>query len=131
MTDQQPSTDFGPEPTGAVIFEVSHVTKHFTSPDGQPLPVLEDVSLRLHEGEIVALLGRSGSGKSTLLRCIAGLIAPTSGTVSYRGTPLQGANPGVAMVFQTFALLPLLTVQANVEMGLEARGLSPEERHKR
>jgi NitT/TauT family transport system ATP-binding protein len=76
------------------------VTKTFTSPDGSPLPVLDDISLSPHEGEIVALLGRSGSGKSTLLRCIAGLIAPTSGEVSYRGKPLNGANPGVSMVFR-------------------------------
>src|ERR1700678_891553 len=129
MTDQQ--TAFAPEPKGAVIFEVNHVSKHFTTPDGQPLPVLDDVSLKLHEGEIVALLGKSGSGKSTLLRCIAGLIAPTTGTVSYRGTPINGANPGVAMVFQSFALLPWLTVQANVEMGLEAQGVPPGERRRR
>jgi NitT/TauT family transport system ATP-binding protein len=128
MTDQQP---FAPEPTGAVIFEVSHVSKHFTTPDGQPLPVLDDVSLKLHEGEIVALLGKSGSGKSTLLRCIAGLIAPTTGTVSYRGTPINGANPGVAMVFQSFALLPWLTVQANTELGLQARAVPVAERQKR
>jgi NitT/TauT family transport system ATP-binding protein len=131
MTDQQPSTAAGYEPTGDVILEVDHVTKHFTSPDGRPLPVLEDVSLRLHEGEIVALLGKSGSGKSTLLRCIAGLIAPTSGTVSYRGTPINGANPGVAMVFQSFALLPWLTVQANTELGLQARAVPLAERQKR
>jgi NitT/TauT family transport system ATP-binding protein len=132
MTDRQPSTATpGYEPTGDVIFEVNHVTKHFTTPDGQPLPVLEDVSLQLHEGEIVALLGKSGSGKSTLLRCIAGLIAPTSGTVSYRGTPINGANPGVAMVFQSFALLPWLTVQANTELGLQARAVPLAERHKR
>ena len=87
--------------------------------------------MQLREGEVVALLGRSGSGKSTLLRCIAGLIAPTKGVVSYRGTPLNGANPGVAMVFQTFALLPWLTVQANVEMGLEALGIEPAERRER
>src|SRR5580698_8517988 len=93
-------------PTTPSIIEVSHVNKSFTSPDGSPLSVLEDISLSLHEGEIVALLGRSGSGKSTLLRCIAGLIAPTSGEVRYRGAPLNGANPGVAMVFQSFALLP-------------------------
>jgi NitT/TauT family transport system ATP-binding protein len=129
MTDQQ--TAFAPEPTGTVIFAVSHVSKHFTTPDGQPLPVLDDVSLKLHEGEIVALLGKSGSGKSTLLRCIAGLIAPTTGTVSYRGTPINGANPGVAMVFQSFALLPWLTVQANTELGLQARAVPVAERHKR
>src|ERR1035438_3937923 len=81
--------------------------------------------------EIVALLGRSGSGKSTLLRCIAGLIAPTSGVISYRGMPLTGANPGVAMVFQSFALLPWLTVAQNVELGLEAQGVGTAERKQR
>jgi NitT/TauT family transport system ATP-binding protein len=115
----------------ATIIEVSHVSKAFTSPDGSPLPVLDDISLTLSEGEIVALLGRSGSGKSTLLRCIAGLIGPTSGAVMYRGTALNGANPGVAMVFQSFALLPWLTVLQNVELGLEALGVEPRERRTR
>jgi NitT/TauT family transport system ATP-binding protein len=66
----------GPGAGPATIIEVTRVSKSFTSPDGSPLPVLEDISVDLREGEIVALLGRSGSGKSTLLRCIAGLIAP-------------------------------------------------------
>jgi NitT/TauT family transport system ATP-binding protein len=114
--------------TGDVIVEVSGVHKSFTTPDGRPFVVLEDINFTLREGEIVALLGRSGSGKSTLLRCIAGLLAPSEGEVSYRGTPLNGANPGVAMVFQTFALLPWLTVQANTEVGLEARGVPPAKR---
>ena len=118
-------------PSTPSIIEVSQVTKTFTSPDGSPLRVLEDISFSLHEGEIVALLGRSGSGKSTLLRCIAGLIAPTSGVVSYRGQPLNGANPGVAMVFQSFALLPWLTVAQNVELGLEAQGVAVAERRTR
>jgi NitT/TauT family transport system ATP-binding protein len=113
------------------IIEVIDVKKSFTSPDGSPLLVLDGISLELVEGEIVALLGRSGSGKSTLLRCIAGLIAPTSGLVRYRGTPLNGANPGVAMVFQSFALLPWLTVRQNVELGLEARAVPPAERRQR
>jgi NitT/TauT family transport system ATP-binding protein len=115
----------------SVIVEVNNVTKSFTTPDGGSLVVLDGINLDLREGEIVALLGRSGSGKSTLLRCIAGLIAPSTGNVSYRGTPLNGANPGVAMVFQTFALLPWMTVQQNVEMGLEAQGVPPEERRRR
>jgi NitT/TauT family transport system ATP-binding protein len=114
--------------TGAVIVSAESVTKTFSTPDGQALPVLDGVSFTLAEGEIVALLGKSGSGKSTLLRCVAGLIAPTAGIVAYRGVPLTGANPGVSMVFQTFALLPWLTVQQNVELGLEARGVATAER---
>jgi len=117
--------------TGVVIISAESVTKTFATPDGQALPVLDGVSFTLAEGEIVALLGKSGSGKSTLLRCVAGLIAPTAGMVAYRGTPLTGANPGVSMVFQTFALLPWLTVQQNVELGLEARGIPPAERANR
>jgi NitT/TauT family transport system ATP-binding protein len=85
----------------------------------------------LKTGEIIALLGKSGSGKSTLLRCIAGLIAPSEGSISYRGKPITGANPGVAIVFQSFALLPWLTVLQNVEIGLEAKGVAPDERKER
>ncbi|MEV5571718.1 nitrate/sulfonate/bicarbonate ABC transporter ATP-binding protein [Spirillospora sp. NPDC052269] len=98
------------------------LTRSFAGADGE-LPVLSGIDLTVREGEIVALLGRSGSGKSTLLRCLAGLIPPTEGSVAYRGEVLTGANPGTAMVFQTFALLPWLTVQQNVEVGLEARGM--------
>ena len=86
--------------------------------------VLDDVNLALREGEIVALLGRSGSGKSTLLRIVAGLLQPTAGEVLWRGEPLHGPAEGVAMVFQSFALFPWLTVQENVELGLEARGVA-------
>lgn len=114
-----------PRPSrGDVIVAARGVTKAFTTPDGDPLPVLDDVTLELREGEIVALLGRSGSGKSTLLRCMAGLVEPTGGQVVYRDRPLTGPNPGVAMVFQSFALLPWLTVLQNVELGLEARGVA-------
>jgi NitT/TauT family transport system ATP-binding protein len=120
-----------PTRTGPVILEADLVTKTFTTPDGRALPVLDDVSFRLREGEIVALLGKSGSGKSTLLRCIAGLIAPSAGTVTYRGTPLNGANPGVAMVFQSFALLPWLTVQQNVELAMQARDVPEAARRDR
>jgi NitT/TauT family transport system ATP-binding protein len=75
---------------------------------------------------VVALLGRSGSGKSTLLRILAGLIQPSHGRVLVKGTPLKGPNADVAMVFQSFALLPWLTVQENAELGLFARGVSKE-----
>ncbi|MBB5372480.1 ABC transporter ATP-binding protein [Acidocella aromatica] len=95
------------------------------------LVVLDDVDLTLNEGEIVALLGRSGSGKSTLLRIVSGLLKPTSGDVRWRGEPLRGPAPGVAMVFQSFALFPWLTVQENVELGLEALGVKKDERDER
>ncbi|MFI9550566.1 nitrate/sulfonate/bicarbonate ABC transporter ATP-binding protein [Nonomuraea endophytica] len=104
------------------LLTVTGLTKSYAGADGE-LPVLAGIDLDIHEGEIVALLGKSGSGKSTLLRCLAGLIPPSSGTITYRGRPFKGANPGTTMVFQTFALLPWLTVQQNVEVGLETRGL--------
>ena len=117
-------------PAPTPIISVEAVTKTFPTPDGE-LPVLDGIDFQLFPGEIVALLGKSGSGKSTLLRCIAGLIEPSSGRVAYKGTQLNGANPGVAMVFQSFALLPWLTVQQNVELGLQARGVPEKERRER
>jgi NitT/TauT family transport system ATP-binding protein len=95
------------------------------------LLVLSDVDLTLRDGEIVGLLGRSGSGKSTLLRIIAGLIEPSGGEVLYRGQPITGPAEGIAMVFQTFALFPWLTVLQNVEAGLEALGVPGKESRRR
>ncbi|MCY0927385.1 nitrate/sulfonate/bicarbonate ABC transporter ATP-binding protein [Streptomyces sp. H27-H1] len=109
------------------ILQAAALTKSYAGADGE-LPVLGGIDLEIREGEIVALLGKSGSGKSTLLRCLAGLIPASSGSVIYRGEELRGANPGTAMVFQTFALLPWLTVRQNVELGLEAKGMDREAR---
>ncbi len=114
------------EPTIALL-EAQQVTKTFPLPAGGQQTVLEDVSLFVKPGEVVALLGRSGSGKSTLLRILAGLIAPSQGTVLRQGSRLTGPNPDVAMVFQSFALLPWLTVQENAELGLIARGVDRNE----
>ncbi|CAM2731554.1 ABC transporter ATP-binding protein [Legionella steigerwaltii] len=113
------------------IIAIESLRKSFKKAAEQNLLVLEDVNFKLQEGEIVALLGKSGSGKSTLLRIIAGLIAPTSGTVTYRGKPVTSPVAGIAMVFQSFALMPWLTVLENVELGLEAQGVSREERRHR
>ena len=93
--------------------------------------MLAGVDFTLREGEIVALLGQSGSGKSTLLRIMAGLIGADAGQVHYRGQPLYGPARGISMVFQSFALFPWLTVQENVELGLEARGVEAAERARR
>jgi len=113
------------------LISVRSLSKSFEGPGGRPLPVLDNINLDVAEGEFVALLGRSGSGKSTLLRCIAGLMAPTEGQVLFRGAPLTGSNRETTMVFQTFALMPWLTVQQNVELGLEARGVGSAERLER
>jgi NitT/TauT family transport system ATP-binding protein len=114
----------------APLIAVDRVTKTFETAGGER-PVLDNVTLEVRAGEVVALLGKSGSGKSTLLRCIAGLTRPSAGSVRFHGSPLAGTNPGTAMVFQTFALLPWLTVRQNVELGLEARGIGPAERRAR
>ena len=110
------------------IIELKAVGKSFRSGSGSPRPVLDNVDLTLSEGEIVALLGKSGSGKSTLLRIMAGLIRSDAGQVLYKGLPLYGTARDISMVFQSFALFPWLTVQQNVELGMEARGLASNER---
>ena len=105
------------------IIELRGVGKTFRSSDGRERPVLHGVDFTLKEGEIVALLGQSGSGKSTLLCIMAGLVPADQGDVQYRGQPLHGPARAISMVFQSFALFPWLTVQQNVALGLEARGV--------
>jgi NitT/TauT family transport system ATP-binding protein len=109
-----------------ILLNAEKVAKTFPLPAGGQQTVLEEVSLSIAPGEVVALLGRSGSGKSTLLRILAGLIQPSRGRVMVKGELLAGPNPSVAMVFQSFALLPWLTVQENAELGLFARGVAKE-----
>ena len=125
-----PRTTASPPRLGGEILCVKNVSRGFHKAQSELL-VLDDANLSLREGEIVGLLGRSGSGKSTLLRIIAGLIEPTDGKVTYLGKPLDGPAKGVAMVFQTFALFPWLTVLQNVEAGLEALGVGTGERRER
>ncbi len=113
------------------LLEVRGCKQAYHKDASADLVVLDDVNLILREGEMVALLGRSGSGKSTLLRIVAGLLTPTAGEVLWRNRPVHGPAEGVAMVFQSFALFPWLTVQENVELGLEARGVARAERESR
>ncbi len=105
------------------IIDLRNICMAFARRGGEPLPVLEDINVSIRTGEIIGLLGRSGSGKSTLLRIAAGLMKPTSGEVVYRGAHLTEPAEGIAVVFQTFALFPWLTVLENVEAGLDALGL--------
>jgi len=109
------------------LCEERHVSHELLLPTGKTLHVLDDVNLTVRPNEIVALLGPSGCGKSTILRIFAGLIAPTQGEVLYHAEPLHGLNPGVAIVFQSFALYPWMTVAENVQLPLRAAGRPPAE----
>jgi NitT/TauT family transport system ATP-binding protein len=114
------------------LIVTEQVSKSFPLPEGKgEFTVLSNINITVRSGEVLALLGRSGSGKSTLLRIMAGLIPPSQGKIINSGKLLRGANQDVAMVFQSFALLPWLTVIENVELGLEARGVGRIERQKR
>ncbi|MBD2503298.1 ABC transporter ATP-binding protein [Anabaena azotica] len=113
------------------LIALKNVKKSYQQPNGQQIVILENINLELRPGEIVALLGPSGSGKSTLMRVIAGLITPSQGEILYHNHPLVGLNPGVAIVFQSFALYPWLTVLENVELGLKAKGEPPDSRRQK
>ncbi len=117
--------------TADVLMEAEAVCKTFKTPDRAGRLVLDRIDFNLKDGEVVAVLGKSGSGKSTFLRILAGLIEPSSGQVRYRGSEVHGPAQGVAMVFQSFALFPWLTVLGNVELGLEALGVPRAERRER
>jgi len=111
-----------------VIAELCNISKTYTVAGGRELKVLDQIDLAVHEGELLALLGQSGSGKSTLLRCLTGLTTPSSGRVTAYGKALEGINKDAAIVFQTFALYPWLTVQQNVAVGLMAKSLTRSEK---
>jgi NitT/TauT family transport system ATP-binding protein len=113
-----------------VLAELRGVSKSFFG-DGRERLVLRDVSLAIPSGEVVAVLGPSGCGKSTLLRILTGLVPPTRGDVLCHGRPLRGLHPGAAIVFQSFALYPWLTVADNVQVGLYHKGLQPSEEAER
>ncbi len=113
------------------IIEAVAIEKSYPQPDGTRIQVVGATDLVVESGKIIALLGPSGCGKSTLLRMLTGLSEPTSGTLMWHGKPLDGQTPNVAIVFQSFALFPWLTVLENVEAPLEARGAAAVERRKR
>ncbi len=118
-------------PDATMLVRIQNCRQSYPKDSASDVIILDDVDLSLREGEIVGLLGRSGSGKSTLLRIVSGLLKPTAGDVRWRGQPITGPVRGVAMVFQSFALFPWLTVEENVALGLEAQGVPRAERETR
>lgn len=115
----------------APIIEARAIEKSYPQPDGTRIQVVGLTDFSIEPGKIIALLGASGCGKSTLLRILSGLSKPSSGALFWHGKPLAEASPNVAIVFQSFALFPWLTVLENVEAPLEARGIPAVERRKR
>ena len=114
--------------SAAPIVELCGINMTFGEKAGEKMKVLDDINLTVNEHDVMALLGPSGCGKSTIMRILSGLIQPSSGVVKYKGTPIHGVNPGVAMVFQNFALFPWLTVKENILLGLENTKYSAEEK---
>ncbi len=113
------------------IIEAHAVEKFYTQPNGRRVEVIAPIDLTVYPETIVALLGPSGSGKSTLPRILTGLVPPSAGEVYWHGRPLTRQLPNAALVFQSFALFPWLSVLENVEAALMARGIDAIERRKR
>jgi NitT/TauT family transport system ATP-binding protein len=120
-----------PQPELQPIIQARQIEKRYKQPEGREIQVVAPIDLAIEPNTILALLGPSGSGKSTILRMLSGLLAPSNGDIFWHDKPMKGSHPNVAIVFQSFALFPWLTVLDNVEAPLLARGMAHSERHRR
>jgi len=116
---------------GAPLIQARDITLVFKSKDREPITALRGFNLEVGKGEFVSIVGPSGCGKSTFLNLLLGLIKPDSGEMTLAGSPISGPGQERAMVFQEFGLLPWRTVRANVELGLELKGVASPERAQR
>ncbi|HLK03312.1 MAG TPA: ABC transporter ATP-binding protein [Candidatus Acidoferrum sp.] len=128
-----------PGPTDPIALQLDHVSRHYTL-GASAIRAVDDVSLTIRTGEFVALLGSSGSGKSTLLNLMAGLDRPTSGAIHADGKNLAALSSlelacyrrnTIGMVFQSFNLLPRMTLAENVELPLRLAEVDHAERDAR
>ena len=113
------------------FIQARNITLVFSSKNRDPVTALRDFSLEVGKGEFVSIVGPSGCGKSSFLNILLGLIKPDSGEIQLNGTRITGPGQERAMVFQEFGLLPWRTVTANVELGLELKGIAPARRAER
>ncbi len=113
-----------------VVLAVKALGRTYSARNRPPKEALRDLSFEVHLGELVCIVGPSGAGKTTLLRCLAGLIEPTRGTISFEGRRIQGTPPEVAVVFQDYSrsLFPWLTVASNIALPLKNKRLPKQER---
>ena len=110
------------------LIKAQDVSLVFTAKDREPVTALSNFSLDIAKGEFVSVVGPSGCGKSTFLNIVLGLIEPGSGVIELNGTRISGPGQERAMVFQEFGLLPWRSVTANVELGLELKGVPSSKR---
>jgi len=115
----------------APFIQARNITLVFSPKNREPVTALSDFSLEVGKGEFVSIVGPSGCGKSTFLNILLGLIKPDSGEIQLNGTRITGPGQERAMVFQEFGLLPWRTVTANVELGLELKGVPAAQRAER
>ena len=115
-------------PSASRMIEFIHLDRSFTRGDGQVVKALSDVSNVIAEGQFVCLIGPSGCGKTTLLLMVAGLLAPSSGSITVGGRGISGPGPERGMVFQKDSVFPWMRVIDNVEYGLKCRGLPRQQR---
>ncbi len=106
---------------------VENLSVNYHLPNGTFSGIVKEISFRVNEGEVIAILGPSGCGKSTILKCIVGLVKPTGGRIFFKGKEVSGVTPGIAMIFQTTPLLPWLTVLDNVLLGLKSKNIPRKE----
>jgi NitT/TauT family transport system ATP-binding protein/sulfonate transport system ATP-binding protein len=127
MVTAAPSSPAAPSSRAAAL-EIRDVCKAFRAADGTSLPVLDQLSLTVEAGAMVALIGPSGCGKTTLLRLIAGLDPIDAGDMRLGNEPIRGPSAERGLMFQDPNLFPWLTVRGNIESGLVARGVLQERR---
>lgn len=125
----EPQEEWGAERDNALI-TIRNLNKTYVTDDSSTVAI-EDFSIDIDKGELISIVGPSGCGKTTLLRMIAGLLDPTSGSITINGKECKGPGPDRGMVFQDYALFPWRSVRKNVEFGMEVNGMSKEDRRKR
>jgi len=113
----------------SALIDAQSVYKAFDTRRGE-LCALQDFSLKIHQGEVVCIVGASGCGKSTFLNIMAGFIAPSSGRILLDGREIVGIEPRCGMIFQDYALFPWLTVRDNVAFGPRMKGAGTKQRHR-